>query len=93
MSRPVWARKRPLTVEAIQHTDSAYVDRVVNWLLSHRQAAYGIHNSGELIIVTTSHGRRRVAVGDWVIARGQGDFEVLPARVFHEQYDVVGTDE
>lgn len=87
------ARRRPFTVEAVRFDDPGHASTVTSWVIGHRHAAWGVAAHGDVIILSTSRGRRRVELGEWVVFRGAGDFEVLSNAAFHDQYDLVGFDE
>lgn len=93
MSRPQVARRRPFTCDAIRFDVAGESSAVLAWVIARRGVAYGVAAYNDVVILSTSHGRRRVEIGDWVVYRGRGDFEVLPDTVFHDQFDLVGVDE
>lgn len=73
-------RKKPVVVEAVQHTDRTgrdiedFIDRVVEW-------------DGQGYLIPTLEGPMRAKLGDWIIKGVKGEFYPCKPDIFEATYE------
>lgn len=79
-------RKRPVTIEAMQVTDSKSVLDIEEWINS---GDVGFSTNPPTLWIDTLEGRMEASVGDWIIKGVEGEFYPCKNNIFIKTYQEV----
>ena len=83
--------KKPITVEAHQHTgSSSSKHRFHLWMTTGEMPEPGMYNTADIInfFIDTLEGKMEVSPGDWVIKGIAGEFYPCKPDIFEQTYEV-----
>lgn len=82
-------RKKPVEIEAIQHTGTAEnMGEIAEWMTRGGHGAKGFFRSNE-IHIETLEGTMVAGIGDWIIKGVKGEFYPCKPDIFADTYDPV----
>jgi hypothetical protein len=79
-------RKKPVTIEAMQLTDSKSVLDIEEWINS---GDVGFSTNPPTLWIDTLEGRMEASVGDWIIKGIEGEFYPCKNEIFIKTYQEV----
>ena len=79
-------RKRPVTIEAMQLTDSKSVLDIEEWINS---GDVGFSTNPPTLWIDTLEGRMEASTGDWIIKGVEGEFYPCKNEIFIKTYQEV----
>ena len=79
-------RKKPVTIEAMQLTDSKSVLDIEEWINS---GDVGFSTNPPTLWIDTLEGRMEASVGDWIIKGVEGEFYPCKNNIFIKTYQEV----
>jgi len=79
-------RKKPVTIEAMQLTDSKSVLDIEEWINS---GDVGFSTNPPTLWIDTLEGRIEASVGDWIIKGIEGEFYPCKNEIFIKTYQEV----
>lgn len=90
MTGPTQYRKRPIVIEAVQWTGDN-LEAIWDW--AGAENVYGpTEENPDALIISTSEGRMRADLGDWVIRGVAGELYPCKDPIFRETYEPVEAD-
>jgi hypothetical protein len=79
-------RKKPITIEAMQLTDSKSVLDIEDWINS---GDVGFSTNPPTLWIDTLEGRMEASTGDWIIKGIEGEFYPCKNEIFIKTYQEV----
>lgn len=79
-------RKKPIVVEAVQYTDQASVNRIMDAF-----GSTGVNNSPEGLYIDTPEGYLHASKGDWIIRGIKGELYPCNPDIFAATYEPAET--